>query len=272
VTDRRDEVEDEVTRRPLNWWWWLSAPALVIALSSWCQLHGRALGLEPLGFGVSMPWALRSAFGWVLIGGLFAHFGDRVLTSRFANHHQWCARVLMTLTIPLVTLGSEVVLLSGETPTGLWLYNRLPLHLPSGALLFIGFLWIRARHQRSVERDSAPAASPEAAAAIHHPSPLTVDVMTGTGRTTVSLEEIECLEADRNYINVHTPQRSYLLRQTLTSLEKTLRPDTFLRIHRSIIVNRSKIRERRRGGVLVLHSGRVVRVSRAFAARVNRSE
>jgi DNA-binding LytR/AlgR family response regulator len=96
-----------------------------------------------------------------------------------------------------------------------------------------------------------------------------VEVMTGTGRTQVALEDIECLEADRNYINVHTAQRSYLLRQTLASLEQSLNSEVFLRVHRSVIVNRRKIRERRNGGVLVLDSGRTVRVSRAFAGRLN---
>ena len=89
--------------------------------------------------------------------------------------------------------------------------------------------------------------------------------MTGTGRTRIRLQDIECLEADRNYVNVHTPQRSYLLRQTLSSLENSLQPGNFLRVHRSIIVNRAMIRERRRGGVLVLCSGRTVRVSRSFS-------
>jgi DNA-binding LytR/AlgR family response regulator len=92
--------------------------------------------------------------------------------------------------------------------------------------------------------------------------------MTGTGRTRVRIEDIESLEADRNYVSVHTPQRSYLVRQTLGSLEASLRSETFLRIHRSTIVNRNRIRERRPGGVLVLQSGRTVRVSRAFSDRV----
>jgi DNA-binding LytR/AlgR family response regulator len=89
--------------------------------------------------------------------------------------------------------------------------------------------------------------------------------MTGTGRTRIRLQDIECLEADRNYINVYTPQRSYLLRRTLNSMEKSLPAGDFLRVHRSIIVNRAMIRERRHGGVLVLCSGRAVRVSRGFA-------
>ena len=238
-------------------WWWL-APGLVVVLSSWCQLHGKALGMEPLGLDVSLPWALRSAVGWVLAGGLLGYFGGSVLDSAFADRHPGLTRALVGLAIPPLTMSSEVLLLSGDHPLALWLYDRLPLHLPFCALLFGGYLLIRARHRRK-----ATATGRET------PATVTVEVMTGTGRTQVSLADIECLEADRNYISVHTTQRSYLLRQTLTSLEKSLAPDTFMRVHRSIIVNRTKIRERRRGGVLVLDSGRQVRVSRRFADRVS---
>jgi len=237
-------------------WWWLLAPGLVVLLSSWCQLHGSALGTESPGLDVSVPWALRSAVGWVLAGGLLAHFGARILDSAFAERNPWLVRGVLALAIPALTLSSEVILLSGDTPAALWLYNRLPLHLPFGVLLLGGYLLIRARNPRV------------ATTSVREISAHTVEVMTGTGHTQVSLDDVECLEADRNYINVHTPQRSYLLRQTLTSLEKSLRADTFLRVHRSIIVNRAKIRERRRGGVLVLASGRQVRVSRGFADRV----
>ena len=257
-----------------HWKWWLAGPALVLVLSTWCQLHGRALGVEPVGLGVSMPWAIRSTVGWMLAGIFLAGYGERVISSITGKRNPCAARVLLALAIPVITLGVEVILLSGDNPLAIWLYDRLPLHLPFGALLFAGYLLLRARQlQQSEAQVAAPAPmedfTPIDGASIPDPPVLSVEVMTGTGHTRVALDDIECLEADRNYVNVHTPQRSYLLRQTLCSLERSLRPDTFLRIHRSIIVNREKIRERRRGGVLVLHSGRTVRMSRAFTDRAS---
>jgi hypothetical protein len=238
-------------------WWLAAAAALVLVLMFWCQLHGSVLGQGLVDLGVSLPWAVKSAFGWVLAGLLLVHGGEKLLGSGWALRHPWAARIALGAAMPVVTMGNEVLQLAGNNAVGLWLYERLPLHLTFGALLFTGYLWIRARHATS-------ATSAEAEAA-----PAMVEVMTGTGRTRVALVDIECLEADRNYINVHTPERSYLLRQTLASLEKSLHPEQFLRVHRSTIVNRCKIRERRRGGVLVLAPGRTVRVSRAFAGRLN---
>lgn len=240
--------------------WWLAAPALVFVLMFWCQLHGHALGEELVSFDVSAPWALKSALGWVLAGCLLAYGSEPLLRSAPGIRHPLGSRIGVALAIPVITLGNEVILLAGDKPLGLWLYDRLPLHLTFGALLFTGYLWLRARQSRKSQPIivKAPTAGD-----------LMMEVMTGTGRTQVALADIECLEADRNYINVHTPQRSYLLRQTLSSLEKSLCPQEFLRVHRSIIVNRNQIRERRGGGVLVLRSGRIVRVSRNYARQQN---
>ena len=242
--------------RPADWRWLLTSPALALFLMFWCQLHGQALGMGPVGIGESAPWALKSTLGWTVAGLLLALYGARLLESGFATRHRWIARAALVAGVTSITLINELWLLAGDDPVGLWLYNRLPLHLPFALLLVSGYLVLLAR-RKPVE----PVARARTATM--------VEVMTGTGRTRVSIDEIECLESDRNYVSVHTSHRSYLLRQTLSSLEKSLCPDAFLRVHRSIIVNRAQIRERRRGGVLVLRSGRTVKVSRAFADRLN---
>jgi two-component system LytT family response regulator len=43
-------------------------------------------------------------------------------------------------------------------------------------------------------------------------------------------------------VEIHTGSQSYLVRHTMNELEKKLNPKQFLRIHRSFIVNLSKIR------------------------------
>ncbi|HKJ34092.1 MAG TPA: LytTR family DNA-binding domain-containing protein [Balneolales bacterium] len=59
----------------------------------------------------------------------------------------------------------------------------------------------------------------------------------------IKTEDIDWIEADDNYVKLHVGPKYHLLRQTMKSLEDTLDPDIFLRIHRSVIVNMDRIKE-----------------------------
>jgi hypothetical protein len=234
-----------------RWSWWMAVPALVLVRVLWCELHGPAMGESAATLDVSVPWALQASLGWVAAAVLLARCGPRLLGSEFGLRHPSWTRALIGAAMAALTVTAETCLLLGDSPLAPWLYERVPLHLTFAALLLGGYLVARRKTGVALE-----------------PTPSLLEVMTGTGSTQVRLDEIECLEADRNYINVHTPRRSYLLRRTLASLEQSLDAAHFQRVHRSIIVNRARIRERRPGGVLVLDSGRQVRVSRAYADRL----
>jgi two-component system LytT family response regulator len=54
-------------------------------------------------------------------------------------------------------------------------------------------------------------------------------------------DELKWIEAEGDYVNVHTQLRSHLVKETMQALEKRLEPHGFLRIHRSAIVNLDKI-------------------------------
>jgi two-component system, LytTR family, response regulator len=89
-----------------------------------------------------------------------------------------------------------------------------------------------------------------------------------TGRTVfVPLLDVEYLEADGNYVRVHAGSEHYFVREKLSNFETRLRGD-FVRIHRSIIVNRNCVHELRRllGGsyVLTLISGKQLKLSRTY--------
>ena len=48
---------------------------------------------------------------------------------------------------------------------------------------------------------------------------------------------VHCVRAEGDYVRVYLAKQSYLMRETMRSLEKRLDPERFIRIHRSIIVN-----------------------------------
>src|SRR6476659_3467806 len=55
--------------------------------------------------------------------------------------------------------------------------------------------------------------------------------------------EIDWIEAEGNYVSVHSAKKTHLLRETISSLEAQLDPKKFVRIHRSSIVRLDFIQE-----------------------------
>jgi len=88
----------------------------------------------------------------------------------------------------------------------------------------------------------------------------------------LDVAEVTWLEAFGNYVRFHTQGETYTVRGTLTSFEKELDPARFVRIHRSVIVNRDVIRElrsRRTGDfTLVTQGGEQLTLSRNFRSKV----
>jgi len=84
----------------------------------------------------------------------------------------------------------------------------------------------------------------------------------------VDAASIEWLEADDNYVHVHTAARNYLLRRTLQDLLSQLGEQRFVRIHKSTAVNLGAIASLTplfKGDYEIhLHDGRVLRLSRRY--------
>jgi len=84
----------------------------------------------------------------------------------------------------------------------------------------------------------------------------------------VAAGEIDWIEAQGNYVNLHGLGKAYLFREAMGSLEAKLDPRKFRRIHRSAIVNIDSIRELRpcfHGDYdVVLHDGTELKLSYRF--------
>jgi two-component system, LytTR family, response regulator len=66
----------------------------------------------------------------------------------------------------------------------------------------------------------------------------------GEGRVVfVRTPDVDWIEAMDNYVRLHVGREVHVMRETLSSLETRLSGSTFLRIHRSTIVNVDRIRE-----------------------------
>jgi two-component system LytT family response regulator len=88
----------------------------------------------------------------------------------------------------------------------------------------------------------------------------------------VDLEDVDWMEAAENYVQLHTGRANHLLHVAMNTLEKSLDPEMFLRIHRSLIVNISRIKELQPGPhgeyVLTLHSDVRLRSGRTYSEKL----
>ncbi|WP_134090806.1 LytTR family DNA-binding domain-containing protein [Olivibacter sp. XZL3] len=68
------------------------------------------------------------------------------------------------------------------------------------------------------------------------PSLERIVVKTGNKINVIAADNLICLEADDDYVHLHTTTGSYLKNKTMAFFEKELDPNIFVRIHRSYIV------------------------------------
>lgn len=92
-------------------------------------------------------------------------------------------------------------------------------------------------------------------------------VPNGTKDTFVNVDDIEWIEAADYYSCLHVGPRRMLLREPIKQLAETLDPASFVRVHRSAIVNigyvREILREGRNEGWVLLSSGHRLKMSKS---------
>lgn len=105
-----------------------------------------------------------------------------------------------------------------------------------------------------------------------HPQRLAIK--DGRETTCVDVSEISWIDAAGDYLCVHTPQQTHVLRGTMKKLEQLLDPERFVRVHRSTIVNGHRIRSMRSHTngeyFLTLDCGKELKLSRSYKKNIKR--
>lgn len=70
-------------------------------------------------------------------------------------------------------------------------------------------------------------------------------IKVGRNLLFLAVSEIDWIEAERNYIRIHSCGKSYVMRQTLGAMERKLDAGKFIRVNRSVIINVDRIKELR---------------------------
>ena len=84
----------------------------------------------------------------------------------------------------------------------------------------------------------------------------------------INVLDIQCVEAQGNYLQLFLADENYLIRQTLHAFEEQVQGHPFLRIHRSILINTNYISGKRYDGngqyYFTLKNGKQLQSSRSF--------
>jgi two-component system LytT family response regulator len=96
---------------------------------------------------------------------------------------------------------------------------------------------------------------------------------TDSGSLVIHTNEVDWIEAEDYYSRLHVGAKSYLIRESLNSLESRLNLNHFACVHRSIIVRLAQVREintAEGNSMVVLYDGQHLPVSRRNRAALNK--
>jgi len=99
-------------------------------------------------------------------------------------------------------------------------------------------------------------------------------IPVGDKQRLIETNSIHWIEADDNYVRIHTGGHDYAVRKTLQDMLSELGTDRFIRIHKSAAVNLAEIQSvqpiARGDAEITLRSGAKLRVSRRFRQELQR--
>lgn len=87
------------------------------------------------------------------------------------------------------------------------------------------------------------------------------------------ISDIRWIGAEENYVRICTDRENHLLRETMANFEGRLDPKSFIRVHRSAIVNLQYVKEIRTDSLegesfVLMQDGQKVPVSRGYKTRI----
>jgi len=230
----------------------------------------------------SVTWALVPLMAWWL-----AHFPlTRETWWRSVPAHVVGAVVFsLTHTVAMVVLRQLAYRLMGERYDfgpfwDNWIYELRKdcltyLVIVGGLMAFRTYgLWIDARAARAAEPVGAHAGAADAGVADAGVAvPLNRLIVRKRNREFIlDAADIDRIDADGNYVVVHSGGESYRVRDSLDGLAKRLGEQRFARVHRAHVVNIDRIREIQpwdHGDYrIVLKDGSFVNFSRRYRSRL----
>jgi len=89
-----------------------------------------------------------------------------------------------------------------------------------------------------------------------------VIVKDGEYNVEITVDDINHIESDGNYLLVHTDAKSYKLRSTIRQLLELLPPGNFAQVHRAYIINKNKVEKFDKKSVVI--KGNIIPTSKNY--------
>ena len=247
---------------------WAALVGLTLIYWETCRLaHGAAT----LNLTASGLWMVEIWSGWLVISLPAYEWCRRQRLSRTGISLRQALALMVVLSVLALscewllnmTLSQQGAIKRWESAWEMFNHRALMCVVVSGALVWFAtrpdFVWRRLAGFKPPSPDLSQPSGNEAAL-----------ILMDRGQSiTVPLHDVEAILAAENYVEICTISgKQYLHRMTLAGIERELDTSTMLRVHRSVIVNVSKVCSRLPGWRLQLTSGRTVRVGRSFREAV----
>lgn len=220
-----------------------SFPRQILYLSL-CILTGLALTLCLSGLvQVSLGTLLLDGLMQAVLGGLLAYLlwfvvfyadlsGGQPL-QRIVNHS-----AMLVLLLLIWAGGGYLLELLFFPASALALSNALPMKVVFGLLVFLNVIRLYQdwkREKELLEEEELP--SLQVVSNAPRTFLDTISVKTGQKIHLIQVSDILFLQAEGDYVMIHTPDGKFLKEQTMKYFEENLPAERFIRIHRSTIVH-----------------------------------
>ncbi len=215
----------------------LAWAGILTAAMLYCVLHGAIVGDFEFRPGVMLRWTVVHWGAWPLL--LPLSFWLIRFVQRRVN-----LVVGVVAAVPLTILGSALFAyladlgLGGEWTLVQAVYHMTPIAAGTYAVFVTTAFFLLYPSILSV-------ATREASVADERTDRL--PVWKGRLQTTISADSVEWIRAAKNYVELFAGGEAYLMRCSMTELERLLPAERFLRIHRSYLVNTGVVTGIRRG-------------------------
>ncbi len=206
--------------------------AFLACASVYCILYNQMVLLTAASFVDSFFWSLREYAHWLLITPLLLMLLQRFCHGPMNNNWSLLTSLLVVL---LLALSAKITIDFLINPAA-DLIADFVYFFPSQVctLVIISILWKLFRLKHKVNNESTNDHQPS------QPSD-TVLVIKGNGEKIIQWDSVISITAAGNYLELTTENEQYLLRTTMKQLDTELPKNKFIRIHRSYMVNISKI-------------------------------